>query len=63
MSSSEIMAELPKLTHEERRAICEKILSLEADQEVLESSRQAAVAGFQMLDGMEAEDERERPAR
>jgi uncharacterized protein YoaH (UPF0181 family) len=60
MSSSEILEQLPKLTHEERRAICEKILSLEADQEALEMPRQGAIAGFQTLDRMEAEDEGKR---
>jgi len=63
MSSSEIIAELPRLTHEERRSICQKILALEADQEALDSSQQAAVLGFQMLDQMEAEDERRRSSR
>ncbi len=58
MSSSEIIAELPKLTHEERRAICRQILALEADQEALQSAHQAAVTGFQLLDQMEAEDEK-----
>ncbi len=57
------MAELPRLTHEERRAICQRILALEADQEALESSRQAAISGFQLLDQMEAEDEARRQAR
>jgi hypothetical protein len=63
MSSADIIAELPKLTHEERRAICQQILALEADQEALALSHQAAVAGFQMLDQMEAEDEARRTAR
>jgi hypothetical protein len=53
MSSSEIIAELPRLTHEERRAICQKIVALEADQETLDSCRQAAITGFQLLDQME----------
>jgi hypothetical protein len=63
MSSSEIVAELPRLTHEERRLICQKILALEADQDALESARQSAALGFQMLDQMEAEDEARRQAR
>jgi hypothetical protein len=57
MSSSEIIAELPGLTHEERRVICQKIVALEAEQEDLDSCRQAAIAGFQLLDQMEAADE------
>jgi hypothetical protein len=60
MSSSEILAQLPKLTHEERRAICEKILSLEADQEALAVSQKSAIIGFQVLDRMDAEDEGKR---
>ncbi len=60
MSSSEIIAELPRLTHEERRAICQKIVALEADQEALDSCRQAAISGFQLLDQMEAADEERR---
>jgi hypothetical protein len=63
MSSSEILAELPRLTHEERRAICQKIMALEADQEALGSSLQAAVVGFQVLDRLEAEDETRRTTR
>jgi transcription elongation GreA/GreB family factor len=63
MSSSEIVAELPRLTHEERRLICQKIMALEADQDALETARQAAALGFQMLDQMEAEDEARRQAR
>ena len=63
MSSSEILAELPKLTHEERRAICQGILALEADQEALDAGRQAAALAFQMLDREESEDETRRPAR
>jgi hypothetical protein len=63
MSFSEIVNELSRLTHEERRLICQKILALEADQEALESSNQAAVIGFQMLDQMEAEDETRRQTR
>ena len=63
MSSSEIIAELLKLTHEERRTICQRILALEADQESLESGRQSALAGFKLLDPMEAEDEARRTAR
>jgi len=63
MSATEILAELPRLTHEERRDICRQILALEADHEVLDSCRQAAIAGFQLLDQMEAEDEKQRSAR
>jgi transcription elongation GreA/GreB family factor len=63
MSSSEIVAELARLTHEERRLICQKIMALEADQDALETARQAAALGFQMLDQMEAEDEARRQAR
>jgi hypothetical protein len=63
MSTSEIIAELPRLTHEERRAICQKIVALEADQEALDSCLQAAITGFQLLDQMEAEDEKRRETR
>jgi len=54
MSSSEIIAELPRLTHEERRDIRRRILALEADQDALESGRQSAIAGFMLLDQMQA---------
>lgn len=63
MSASEIIAELPQLTHEQRRDICRQIVALAADQEALDSCRQAALAGFQSLDQMEADDEKRRPAR
>jgi len=63
MSSSEIIAELPRLTHEERRALCQKIVALEAEQEGLDSCRQATITGFQLLDQMEAADEERRTTR
>ncbi|MEO6740568.1 MAG: hypothetical protein ABIP20_09965 [Chthoniobacteraceae bacterium] len=62
MSAREMIAELPSLTHDERRALARSIFDLEADARVLADCDQRADANFQMLDDMEAEDAR-RPGR
>ncbi|MCF7689198.1 MAG: hypothetical protein K9M98_05610 [Cephaloticoccus sp.] len=58
MSLAEILDELPRLTHEERRLLCRRALELDAgmatEVAVAESS---AGYGFQLLDQLEAEDE------
>lgn len=58
MSLAEILNELPRLTHEERRLLCRRALeidaSMAAEVAVAESS---AAYGFQQLDRLEAEDE------
>jgi len=56
MSLTEIIAELPKLTHQQRRELCQRIIALEAEQEELTASDHAADAGFAVLDQLESED-------
>ena len=58
MSLTEILDELPRLTHEERRMLCRRALALdtEAAAEIAVAER-AADDGFAMLDRMEAEDD------
>ena len=56
MSTAEILAELPKLSREDRRRILERILEMEDDAASVEAVRRMADEAFQMLDAMEAED-------
>ena len=55
MSVTEIIAELPKLTHRQRREICQQIIALEVEQEDLTACDQAADTAFAALDQLEAE--------
>jgi hypothetical protein len=55
MSLAEILDELPRLTHEERRLLCRRALALEAAEDVAVLEHTAA-EGFALLDRMEAED-------
>ena len=50
MTTAEILAELPKLSREDRR------LEMEHDAASVEAIRRTADEAFQMLDAMEAED-------
>ena len=54
MSSAEIIAQLPKLTHTERRAIARRIIELEEEAQLLAGCDHRASANFKMLDAMEA---------
>ena len=56
MSTSEILSELPKLSRVERRAILNRLIELDEDEEVLDERRRQAAEAFQILDAMEAED-------
>ncbi len=56
MSTAEILAELPKLSREDRRRILERILEMEDEAESVEATCRMADEGFQLLDAMEAED-------
>jgi FlaA1/EpsC-like NDP-sugar epimerase len=58
MSAQEIISEIPKLSHEERRSIVRSILDAEADAQTLAECDRLALERFQMLDAMEAEDEK-----
>jgi hypothetical protein len=57
MSSKEIIAELPRLSHRERREIIQHILSIEEESKLLDECDQRANERFLMLDAMEAEDD------
>lgn len=58
MSAGEIIAEIPRLSHEERREIMRRIFEIEQDATTLAECDHLALERFQMLDAMEAEDEK-----
>ncbi len=57
MSLSEIIEELPSLSHQERRELCRRVLELEPESEDIALCDHVAREGFAMLDRMEAEGE------
>ena len=57
MSKTEILHEIPHLSHRERREIIQLIFELEQDAETLAECDRLAVERFQRLDAMEIEDE------
>ena len=58
MSKAEIISEIPKLSHKERREIMRLIVETEQDAETLAECDRLALERFQMLDAMEAGDEK-----
>lgn len=58
MSKAEILLEIPKLSHKERREIMRLIVEMEQDAETLADCDRRALERFQMLDAMETEDEK-----
>ena len=56
MSTSEIIAELPKLSPTERRQLAAAIFELEEDVDLLRDCDRRAAERFRMLDVMEEED-------
>jgi hypothetical protein len=58
MSTAEILAELPKLSRDDRRRILARILEMEHEAQSVETIRRMADEAFQTLDAMEAEEER-----
>ncbi len=56
MSASEMIAELPNLSREERRRLAEAIFDLEEEAEVLRDCDRRADEHFRMLDKMEQHD-------
>ena len=56
MSTAEILAELPKLSPQDRRRLLDRILEMEDEAASVESLRRMADETFQMLDAMETED-------
>ena len=57
MSCAEILAEIPRLTHADRREIMRRIMEAEEDAATLAECDRLALERFQMLDAMEAEHE------
>jgi hypothetical protein len=56
MSMAEIIEELPKLSHHERRELCRKIVAMEAEGEEIARCDDMAREGFAVLDQMEDQD-------
>lgn len=56
MSKAEILAELRRLSHRERREIIKSILDMEQEAQILAACDRRAEERFLMLDAMEAED-------
>ena len=58
MSQAEIISQIPKLSHQERREIMRRIIEIEDEAVILKDCDQRALERFRMLDEMEAEDEK-----
>lgn len=56
MSLADILDELPRLTHEERRLLCRRALAIDEADDVAALEHSAA-EGFALLDRLEAEDD------
>jgi hypothetical protein len=56
MSKTEILAELPRLDHRERREIARALFDVEADAQTLVDCDRRADQRFLMLDALEAQD-------
>ena len=63
MSATEIIAELQKLTHEERREVARRLFALEEEAQILADSDRRANENFLLLDAMEAEDVGDKQSR
>jgi hypothetical protein len=58
MSRAEIISEIPNLSHADRREIMRRLVAAEEDAQTLANCDQRAMERFQMLDAMEAQDEK-----
>jgi hypothetical protein len=58
VSKADILAEIPKLSLADRREVMRRLFEMEQDQEILAECDRMATSRFQMLDAMEAEDEK-----
>ena len=63
MSKTEIIEEIPRLSHLDRRDIMRIIFELDEDAETLAECDRMASERFQILDAMEVEDEKRCVAR
>jgi hypothetical protein len=61
MSATEILEQLPKLTHEERRAISRRILELAAEGEEMKLMDDLLLAACKEIDRREADDAQAKP--
>ena len=61
MSKAEILAELPRLEHAERREIALRLFEMEADSQILADCDRRADEHFLMLDAMETQDAQAQP--
>ena len=57
MSTAQIINELPRLSHADRREIVRRLIELEEEAQALADADRRADANFQMLDTLEAEDD------
>lgn len=57
MSKAQIVTELPRLSHADRREIMKVLFELEEDAETIEACDRLALERFQALDAMEAEND------
>jgi hypothetical protein len=57
MSTAQILTELPRLSHVERREIVRRLIELEEDSQVLTDADRRADANFLLLDALESEDD------
>jgi hypothetical protein len=57
MSTAQILTELPRLSHIERREIVRRLIELEEDSQVLADADRRADANFLILDALESEDD------
>lgn len=60
MSASEIIAELPKLDHTQRREIARRLFELESEAQLLADTDHRANENFLLLDALESEDARDK---
>ena len=60
MGKADILHELPKLSHHERREIMRYIFDLEEGKDVLTFSREATDRAFRILDKAENEEQKKR---
>jgi len=56
VSASQILSELPKLSHEDRRRLAEAIFELEEEADLLRDCDRRADEHFRILDLMEKQD-------
>jgi hypothetical protein len=59
VSTSEIIAQLPKLDHQQRREIARRLFELENEAQLLADTDRRANENFLLLDTLESEDARD----